>query len=102
MPGRIYLEPTEFTEVRNKQTYLGYTISDDWTYTFNGFWKDIPATNMGVLDRVLEEVKVGRNPDVVDMFAELLIAKEGLYIGGEFYPWDEIKDKVENALKTND
>jgi len=88
MSNRLTIEPTEFLNVRSGTKTAGVRVYDDYDQAYLNTWDEIPDDDMEVLKRVIE---FGAS-DIEDMFDHVRVNKKGVYVGGNWYEWDEIKD----------
>lgn len=92
MSNRLTIEPTEFVNVRSGEKTLGVRIYDDYDQAYINTWDDIPDDDMEILKRVID---IGAN-DIDPMLEHVQGNEKGIYIGGNWYDWDEIKDCFDN------
>jgi hypothetical protein len=94
MINRANIEPTEFINVRTGSKSYGVRVYDDYDQTYINYWDSIPEDNMEVLEMVLKE----SNTDIGGIMDFVRENERGIFIGGEWYKWEDIKkviDKVE-------
>lgn len=84
MSNRVYLVPTKFVDTHDGTETFGYRIFDDEDQDYVNHWDSIPKGDMEVLAQAIEE---GGN-SLLDYVREF---KTGLFIGDNWYDWDDIK-----------
>jgi hypothetical protein len=90
MSNRVTITTTEFKNVREspKSKTYGFRMYDDEGQIYDNAWDSIPKTDMEVLKKVNEECA----SDVLDMLDFVRDNETGIYVDGNWYEWDEIKD----------
>lgn len=89
MSNRLTIEPTEFKDVRSGNITYGVRVYDDYDQKYDNNWESIPDDDMEVLSKTL-------NSDGMSDFFELVKAEEkGLYIGDQWYDFEEIQKILE-------
>jgi hypothetical protein len=92
MSNRVSIVTTQFTNIREESepaTY-GFRMYDDNDQLYNNTWDSIPKTDMEILKRVLEDDSY----EVSDMLDFVRDNKTGIYIDGNWYEWNKIKDVI--------
>jgi hypothetical protein len=87
MSNRLNIVPCEFHDVRDGEISYGYRIFDDESMSYDNNWDSIPADDMQVLRKVLAEADVATH----DMLEFVDNYETGLYIGGCWYEYEEVK-----------
>lgn len=90
--NKVNIEPTKFINTRTGSETYGYRAYDDEGQTYCNTFVDPPADDdLDFLEQVMEN-----SPDEIlqGMLDFVLESESGLYIGGEFYPHEEIKDII--------
>lgn len=89
MSNRLTIEPTEFKDVRSGNITYGVRVYDDYDQKYDNNWESIPDDDMEILAKTL-------NSDGMSDFFELVKAEEkGLYIGDQWYDFEEIQKILE-------
>lgn len=88
MSNRLTIEPTEFHNIRTGEKTLGVRVYDDYDQQYLNAWDEIPDNDMDVLEKLIKG-DLGDNIDA--MLDHVQENQKGVYIGGEWYDWDQIK-----------
>ena len=91
MSNRVTIEQTIFQNVKSGEKTYGVRVYDDYAQAYDNTWGEIPDNDMDVLKKVLES-------DANDISAIMDNVREnenGVFIGGTWYDYDEIKTYVE-------
>lgn len=88
MSNRATIEPTVFVNERTGIKSHGVRVYDDYDQTYDNTWDSIPDDDMDVLKKVMEsdDEKIS---GIIDHITE---SQKGIYIGENWYDWDEIKE----------
>ena len=90
MSSNLHIEPTQFTNVRNGNVTYGFRLYDDYVTAYDNTWDSIPDDDLDVLETVLQEHDHGDEVNIaLDSVRE---QQNGLYIGNEWYSWDQVKN----------
>lgn len=89
MSNRLTIEPTEFKDVRSGSVTYGVRVYDNFDQKYDNLWDSIPDDDMEVLKLVMDSDAMG------DFIDDLKDAAKGLYIGDQWYDYDEIKHVLE-------
>ena len=84
--NRLCVQPTEFKNYKSNDVTLGYRIYDDYGQYYNNCWDSIPDNDFDILRKVLED----DSEALMDMIAFLQYNCEGLYIGDNYYEYEEV------------
>ena len=90
MSNRVTIEPTIFTNVRSGEVTKGIRIYDDNAQEYDNTWDSIPDDDIEVLKKVILEHSCTER--ISDMLIFVQEYKSGIYIGCEWYEWEQIKD----------
>ncbi|KKN99039.1 hypothetical protein LCGC14_0142840 [marine sediment metagenome] len=85
--NRITLQPTIFINHPYGNETFGYRIYDDHGQTYSNVWDSMPDSDMEALSRVMDDGDETAQNILGFMHEQGL----GIYIGDEWYPWDQIK-----------
>lgn len=91
MSNRVNIEPTKFENVRTGEVSLGVRVYDDEGCFYDNSWESIPDDDLEVLRIAYQQASTG----VSELLAYVYESEKGLYIGGTWYEWDEIKSVFE-------
>ena len=91
MSNRISIEPTKFEDVRTGEVSLGVRVYDNEECLYDNSWDEIPDDDLEVLRVAYEQASVG----VRALLQYVWESERGMYIGGTWYEWDEIKSAFE-------
>ena len=93
MSNRLTIEPTEFHNIRTGKKTLGVRVYDDYDQQYLDAWDEIPDNDMDVLEKLIKYTEsYGDLGGVKDaMLDHVQENQKGVYIGGEWYDWDQIK-----------
>jgi len=94
MSNRLTIEPTEFTNIRSGEKTYGVRVYDDYDQCYDNTWDEIPVSDMDILRKVLRisDYKIGCMLDFVKE------NNNGIYIGGEWYVWNDVKDILNEGV----
>jgi hypothetical protein len=85
--NRITLQPTIFENHPQGDKTYGYRIYDNHGQTYCNTWESIPDDDVEILSMIMED-----GDDIAqDILSFMHEQGSGLYIGDEWYDWDEIK-----------
>jgi hypothetical protein len=90
MSNRAKIQPTKFVSVNDDfdGTTYGVRVYDDYSQTYDNTWDSIPDNDMDILRKVMKS-----GDEVIESILESLCENEkGIYIGSNWYDYDEIKD----------
>ena len=97
MSNRVVIQPTKFvnileggSESANGYTY-GVRVYDDYGNSYCNTWDSIPETDLEVLKKVCVEMD---DDQTSAMITHVIEEEKGLYIGDNWYDWDEIKEVI--------
>lgn len=91
MSNQVHIEPTRFINVRGGSYAHGFRAYDYYAQTYNNTWASISDDDMEVLKLAIEDAD-----DVLsDMLDYCRENKRGLYVGENYFDWDEIKHLLE-------
>jgi hypothetical protein len=86
MSSAVTVQPTEFKSVRTGEITYGVRVYDDQACTYQNTWDFVPDDDLEVLRLALDNAD-----DVAQgIFDFVEENKYGIYIGSEWYEWDEI------------
>lgn len=99
MQNQFIIEPTLFINQRTNSLTVGWRAHDDHYQAYDNTWHDgTPSDDMEFLKKVLKS-----NDEILwTMISYCQRDKRGLFISTKFYPWNEIKDHIEETGKTVD
>lgn len=103
MSNRIHFEPTKFESVRTGLVSHGCRIYDeDSCMTYTNSWDSIPDDDIDIIRRCIEDFKGGSFNDLNDfdnMIDCVETEQNGVYVGEQWYDWNEIKQLFEEVEK---
>lgn len=83
----ITLQPTTFIDHPTGDKTYGYRIYDDYGQTYDNTWATMLDDDLDMLRQVMD-----CGDQIAQNMIEFMIEQgNGLYIGGTWYSWDEIK-----------
>ena len=88
MSNRVCIQPTVFKNYPDGEESYGVRVFDDYEQAYDNYWDKIPDDDMEVLKLVVKS-------DDEKISAMLDFVKEGeygIYIGNNWYDWDDIKN----------
>ena len=91
MSNHICLEPTRFVNVRSGDESLGVRVYDDEGCYYDNSWVSIPDDDLEVLRETLSSALSSANDDVLTVLFCVRDGKRGLFIGGVWYDWVQVK-----------
>lgn len=96
MSNRLVIQPTKFVNINNgvedtSHSY-GVRIYDDYGSAYANCWDSIPEDPLDILRKVCSEMNDDNTMAMIDYVQE---NERGLYIGDDWYEWEEIKDIIE-------
>ena len=85
--NRVTIQPTVFENRPTGEKAYGYRMYDNQGQTYYNSWELIPDDDLEILALVLDDM---------DVVAQLMLDfvqghEQGIYIGKEWYNWDQIK-----------
>jgi hypothetical protein len=88
MSNRVVIQPTVFVnKPQNDETY-GVRVYDDYDQSYVNTWESIPEDDVEVLRKLVEE----NLDETIGAMLDFVIGNEtGIYIGENWYIWDDIK-----------
>lgn len=87
MSNQICIIPTEFVNVKDGSKTFGYRVYDNYGSAYNNGLESIPDDDLEILLMVRQD----DNEIISDMISFLVEEKRGLYIGDQYYEYEEIK-----------
>ncbi len=93
MSRQLDIIPTTFMDGEMDQKF-GVRICDGITATFTDTWDELPGEDMNVLRMVLEDEEPGIN----EMLHMAIENESNVYIGDNFYKWEEVKNIFEEIM----
>ena len=84
--NRATIQPTKFENVRTGEISYGVRVYDNYGQTYDNCWENIPDDDMEVLQMAMEL----EDQAIVAILHEVVLGN-GVYIGQEWYTWDQIK-----------
>jgi hypothetical protein len=87
MSNQVFIEPTQFVDVRSGAVSYGFRAYDDCGKSYCNLWDSIPDDDLEFLKKVMAEEDTVTN-DLLDFVNEM---GKGLNIGDTYYEWDEIR-----------
>jgi hypothetical protein len=94
MGNQIEIVPTTFTDGDGDEKY-GARVSDNVQATYSDNWDEVPAEDMEVLRRVLQD----DNPQMIEIVHLTVEHESNVYIGENFYKWEEVSEVFEEILQ---
>jgi len=94
MGNQIEITPTTFVDGDGDEKY-GVRIHDNGSSLYIDTWEEVPAEDMDILHLVLED----DNSDIVELVQLTVEHKSNIYIGENFYKWEEIEKLFNNVLE---
>jgi hypothetical protein len=91
MSNHICVEPTKFENVRTGEVSLGVRVYDDEGCFYDNSWDEIPDDDMEVLRLTMERA----SDDIRTVLCCVSGAERGLFIGGKWYDWEQVKPYLE-------
>lgn len=94
MSNRVTIQPTKFVNIRDgveSESTLGVRVYDDYGNSYSNTWDEIPKTDMEILKKVCVEME---DDQTSAMISHVIEEERGLYIGDNWYEWDEIKEVI--------
>lgn len=92
MNNMICIEPCEFNDVCSKEITKGFRAYDLYTKTYCNFWETIPDNDLAIFVEVIKERETDAQLKMI--LRQLQENKLGIYIAGNYYEWNEIKDML--------
>ncbi len=87
MSNKVRIEPTIFQNRRTSEYTYGVRVYDDYEQFYDNTWEQIPDDDLECLEQLIES----ESKEIKSLLAYIKEEKEGVYIGGEWYSWDQIK-----------
>lgn len=94
MSNRVTIEPTEFTNIRSGEKTYGVRVYDDYDQSYDNTWDIIPVHDMDILRKVIR-IHDNKIDSMLDFVED---NHNGIYIGGSWYEWDDIKDVLKEKI----
>jgi hypothetical protein len=91
MSNRISIEPTMFVNVRSGEESFGVRVYDDSDCFYDNGWESIPDDNVEVLREALSRA----NDGMLELLLCVRDGERGVYIGGIWFDWDDVKTVFE-------
>lgn len=93
MGNRLYIDPTVFETYPNGVRNFGVLICDDYSSEYIDFWsqEDLDKPPLEILHKLVQE----GSEKVWDFLGHVQENEQGIYLGGIWYPWEEIKGAFE-------
>lgn len=95
MSNRACIQPTKFVNIGGDEdensVTLGVRVYDEYDSGYINTWNEIPKEPKDILLKVLKEV-VGCEGGIADILGFVNGQEIGLYIGDEWYPWEDVAD----------
>ena len=88
MSNTVYLEPTEFKNIRTGDIDKGFRMFDNYGKTYDNTLESVPDDDLELLELVLTSYADEVIGGMVDY---LLDNKEDMYIGGTLYTYKQIE-----------
>ncbi len=88
--NKVTLEPTKFENVRTGQITFGWRAYDDRGQCYNNTMESIPDDDLELLKEAISD----DNEEFQSMIHFIFEHETGIYIGGNWYSHDEIKDII--------
>lgn len=85
--NRATLQATVFENRPQGDKTYGYRIYDDYANAYNNILESIPDDDLELLTIAIDS----EDPVIVGIIESCLENQDGLYIGDEWYGWDQIK-----------
>jgi len=101
MSNRVYIEPTEFKDVRTGEVSYGVRVYDDYAMAYDNSWDRIPYSDLEVLKRVLEDASEQAG-GMIDWAVE---SEKGLYVSCTWFSAEDIiraREELEGAEQEPD
>jgi hypothetical protein len=85
--NKVTIQPTIFENHPQGTKTFGYRMYDDYGQTYLNTWESIPDDDIDILTMIIDS----EDEIEVAMINHLLDRCQGLFIGDEWYEWDQIK-----------
>ena len=100
MSNKIHFEPTKYKSVRTGSITYGCRIWDDGNATYTNTWECIPDDDMDVISKCIADFSGSGPFNTPDDFSNMMNCVEeeedGVYVGDEWYEWEQIKHFFQN------
>ena len=93
MGNQIEIIPTTFTDGDGDEK-VGVRVSDNVQMTYTDLWEDLPAEDMDILRKVLQD----DNPQIIEIVHLTVEHESNVYIGENFYKWEEVAEVFDEVL----
>jgi len=94
MGNQIYIIPTTFVDAEGDEKF-GVRVCDEAQTTYTDLWEEIPAEDMNILRKVLEDDNSQIN-EIVHLAVE---NQSNVHIGENFYKWEEVEAIFDEILE---
>jgi len=92
MSNRATILPTKFESIRTGKESYGVRVYDDYGKTYMSGWDLIPVDDLEIIQKVMDE-----GDDIsISIIDNILELKKGIYVGDNWYEWDDIKHLFED------
>ncbi len=92
--NRVHIEPTKFIDVRSGEEHLGFRAWDDEDQSYDNSWDAIPESDEAFFKKVLKECRDEAVNAMLDFCRD---ARQGLFLGPNYTPWETISKWLEEA-----
>lgn len=94
--NRPTIEPTKFVNVRTGAETYGVRVYDYYAQSYDNTWDAIPDDDLGVLRQVIEST----DEVIVAIFEFVETNEGGVFIGSEWYDWEDIEPVFAEDVKS--
>ena len=97
MSNSVNIVPTQFVNMRTSTASYGVRIYDQYHCMYSNYWEKerVPVDDLKLLEFCLNS-EISDNDIASAMFDYVAEEKIGLYIGEEWYEWEQIKHLFED------